>query len=332
LDLTGVPAHGTKRVRVARPHAAGVVQWLEVSFTSREDGHVVFAKACPLAFDVARFTPKTGSRHAYSFTLDESSGVICLADAKGRVLVDGAPLVRTDRRRMLGKDFSYSHFAQPWTPKVLAPRSCRVRARAARRLVCDYVYAPTNAAAARVDAEVSFDLLPDRVRVSYALVQNVDRKVFETGLAFAFRQKDVRFEWVGLGPYETYRGTTALSNFGIWSLDACDLRFVGNRHETRLLRLWLNGSRLAVVPRLESDFAFERSADGVLLGANAYAGRKGCRFALPYGMRTLRAGERLEGAFDLMPQTSANAEALDAVFGVEKPTDVFRPFESSYDD
>ena len=332
LDLRGIPGRGTGIVRVPRPAADGIVQWLDVTFRTRKDGRQVFTKTCPLAFDKARFVPKAVGSAAYSFALDEASGGVRLLDAQGRVLVDGRPLLRTDRRRMLGKDFSYAAFAQPWSPKVLAPASARVRERTAHRIVCDYVYEPTNAVAARVDAEVAFDLLPDRVRVSYALVQNVDRKVFETGLAFAFRQRDVRFEWVGLGPYETYPGTTALSNFGVWSLGAKDLRFVGNRHGTRLLRLWLDGSRLAVVPRRESDFAFERTADGVLFGSNAHVGRKGCRFALPYDMRTLRAGERLEGSFDLMPQTEANGAALDAVFGSICPTDVFQPFVRSYDD
>ena len=332
LDLRGIPARGTGNVRVARPAADGIVQCLEVVFAAREDGRQVFTKTCPLAFAADRFEPKAVGGAAYSFALDEASGSVRLEDAQGRVLLDGRPLLRTDRRRMLGKDFSYAAFAQPWSPKVLTPASARVRERTAHRIVCDYVYAPTNAVTARVDVEVAFDLRPDRVCVSYALVQNVDRKVFETGLAFAFRQRDVRFEWVGLGPYETYPGTTALSNFGVWSLGAKDLRFVGNRHGTRLLRLWLDGSRLAVVPRRESDFAFERTADGVLLGSNAHVGRKGCRFALPYDIRALRAGERLEGSFDLMPQTDANGVALDAVFGSACPTDAFQPFVRSYDD
>ena len=332
LDLRDVPARGTGTVRVARPAADGTVQWLDVTFRTRKDGRQVFTKTYPLAFAADRFEPKDVGIPAYSFALDEASGSVRLEDAQGRVLLDGRPLLRTDRRRMLGKDFSYAAFAQPWSPKVLTPASARVRERTAHRIVCGYVYEPTNAVAARVDAEVAFDLLPDRVRVSYALVQNVDRKVFETGLAFAFRQRNVRFEWVGLGPYETYPGTTALSNFGVWSLGTKDLRFVGNRHGTQILRLWLDGSRLAVVPRRESDFAFEQTADGVLLGSNAHVGRKGCRFALPYDIRTLRAGERLEGSFDLMPQTEANGAALDAVFGSACPTDVFRPFVRSYDD
>ena len=152
-----------------------------------------------------------------------------------------------------------------------------------------------------MDACVRFRFLPDRVGLSYELVQNCDRKVFETGVALALPADFSDFSWAGQGPYESYPGTTALDNFGVWRLRRDSIYFQGNRREVRALRAESKNAALLVLPEKGSDFSLERAGAGTLLGFNAVVSSMGCRFALPYDLCVVGKGEVLSGGVWLVP-------------------------------
>ena len=159
--------------------------------------------------------------------------------------------------------------------------------------------------------------------------------MFETGVALSLSSGASRFDWVGLGPYEAYPGSSLLSDFGVWSLDSRDLYFPGNRREVRALRVLADGDAgLVVLPGGGSgDFAFERKpGGGVLLGANAVVSCRACRFMVPPDVRTVEAGEELRGEFAIAPATAFPASALSAVFGDTPAPVPFAPFLKVYDD
>ena len=228
-----------------------------------------------------------------------------MRDGKGNLLIDGPVFLRSDRRWLLAKDFSMKHLgANPWEPKVMKPSRFEVRSFDADALVLELDYAPTNgpavAAGERMTAKVRFRFLHDRVGLSYELEQNCDRKVFETGIALSLPPELSEFEWTGMGPYEAYPGFSELVNFGVWRLDRDSLYFQGNRRGVRALRVSSGRAALSVLPEVGSDFAFERTGSGTLLGANCVVSSMGCRFALPYDLRVVRRGEILSGCLFLL--------------------------------
>ena len=363
LSSAGCVASGSPSIPHIQPREKGVleidapspdfgraaVRWLEVSFRDRRDGREIVRRTYPLATDVARsFAPpeaappakrdRTVSTPDYSFSFDADSGLMRFADSQGRTLLCGRLLVRVDRRPSLTKDCSMAK-RNPWKPHVLAPKSLRVERFDSSALEVEALYSPTNPVASESAAELrgrwAFSFLPDRVKVAYALSQNCRREVFETGVAFSLSSGASRFDWVGLGPYEAYPGSSLLSDFGVWSLDPRDLYFPGNRREVRALRVLADGDAgLVVLPGgAFGDFALERKpGGGVLLGANAMVSCRACRFMVPPEVRTVEAGEELRGEFTVAPATAFSASALDAVFGRPPAAVPFTPFLKVYDE
>ena len=319
IDVPDVGPRGKGKIRFSAKlpdKTAGEVCWLEVRFRDLNDGHVVLEKSCPVSVDLASLAPRTGpapvlrgdsvETPSYSFSFDRKIGGVRMCDGKGRVLFASPVRLRSDRRWLLAKDFSMEHLgANPWSPKVMDPARVSVRTFDAAALVLDMVYVPTNetavAADERMSASVRFDFLPDRVRLSYELVQNCDRKVFETGIALTLPAEFAEFSWVGQGPYESYPGTTELDNFGVWKLRRDSLYFQGNRREVRALRIASEKASLSVLPENGADFAFERFGRETMLGVNAVVSSMGCRFALPYDLRVVRKGETRSGSIYLVP-------------------------------
>ena len=349
LSVSPVPPRGKGMLEIDAgipDFGSAAVRWLEASFASKRDGREIYRRTYPLGADISVLASAKGrapvkdgekvSSAAYTFRFDTSSGKMWFADSMGRVLIDGPLLARVDRRSSISKDFSMAK-TNPWRPRVLAPDSVSVRSLDAEALELDAVYSPTNEAAvatnAALNAHLVFAFGADRINLSYRLSQNCARKVVEMGLALPLAAKFSRFDWVGLGPYEAYPGAAALSDFGVWSLDARDLYFPGNRRDVRAIRVSAAGGEgvLALPAGGSGDFSFEHSEDGgLLLGANVVVSCRACRFMVPPGVRTVEAGEVLEGAFSIVP-AAAVSDVAARVFGDTPAPVPFAPFRKVYD-
>ena len=325
------------------------VVWLEASFADVRDGHEIYRRTYPLSADVREpFAPKKGDvaaekfgetvkSQAYAFSFSRERGEARFEDADGRVLFKGALLVRVDRRPSLTKDCSMAK-RNPWQPHVMKPSGLSVVRFDGFALELEAVYVPSNSVArsnATLRGRWTFTFLPDRMKVAYSLVQSCSREVFEMGVAIPLAEGAARFDWVGLGPYEAYPGSSNLSDFGIWSLYRRDLYFPGNRREVRAVRVSSSdGSGIVVMPDGESgDFAFERlPCGGLVLGVNAVVSCRACRFMLPPGVRTIGAGEEVRGGFIVVPSAALPAAAQHSVFGDRSDPKPFAPFAKTYDE
>ena len=349
LAVPPVPARGLGQLGLESELTTDIpsVCWLEVAFRSRRSERLVIRRTYPLNVDLTSLNAVADVKPTrrgdgvrtkiYTFAFDSATGRVRMADAAGRALIDGPVRMRVDRREMLAKDFSVKALELPhWEPKVLTPDTWTVRTFTDEKLELEVVFAPTNAAAVRAGARlgglVTFAFQADRIVVSFDLSQNCARKVFETGLAFDFAEGISRVDWIGGGPYESYPGETALATFGVWSLDMRDLYFSGNRRDVRALRLSAADGASAVVlsDGAVTDFAFECADKGIRLGANAIVSRRGCRFAIPYDIREVKAGEPIRGSFVVVP--AAATLPVGAVFGLMRPLTPFAPYRKVYDD
>jgi len=299
-----------------RSAAAGAsVVWLEVVFRNRRDGTQVYEKSFVLAedFDVVR---KSGKAR---LSFDAASGRVKVCDAAGCPVLDSPILARLDRRPMIGKDLRFGH--RP--PRV--PTEVRVLRESAERLELAVSWS-------NVSGRVTFVPTPSAVRVDYSLEVGEETKVVEAGLAFVLPRDMLRFDWAGEGPYESYPHCSALSDFGLWSVDREDLYFPGNRARVRLAIASVpKGAGVGLAPCGPADVVFERFGDSALLGHNAFVGGMGGKFRQPIGVRTLEKGERLSGSFDLLAVPSVRPAAVDALFGTPESLCPFMPFHAVYD-
>ena len=293
---------------------AAVVR-LEVAFVERRTGNRVYEKSFVLREDFSR----VASAGTTAFAFDAASGRVQLRDATGTTVLDSPPLVRLDRRPMIAKDRHLGH--RP--PQ--APQSVRVLSQAGGRLELAVVWS-------NVSGRVTFTPSPTSVRVDYALTVGAEMKSVEAGLAFAVPSDVRRFDWAGDGPYEAYPKCALLSDFGLWSVDRGDLYFPGNRANVRLAVASVpDGAGVLLRPMSSADVVFERLDETALIGHNAYVGGKGSKFRKPNGLRELKPGDVLTGAFELSAVPAVRPAALEALFGPPVALRPFMPFHAVYD-
>ena len=138
---------------------------------------------------------------------------------------------------------------------------------------------------------------------------------------------------MGNGPYEAYPFASALSEFGIWSLDRDDLYFPGNRTGVRLVRTADSAGVgiAAVFDGTGGNVAFERAGGGTVLSLNCICAGKGGKFVPPMARRQVKAGEPYGAALSIY---ALGPDDEDGVRGMFDPGEcrAFRPFFKSYDD
>ena len=316
LRLPHLPPHGEGFVGLefAAPAGRCSVAHVEFAFKSRGDGRQVYERAYPLSVDVGSFWETRPLR----LDLDESTCRVRLSDERGAVVLDSEILAAVDSRPMVAKDLTMANLS-PWPDDLVAATRVRVVDSDSSRTV---VKAAWSSGTNELEGVVTFSASESGIDVAYELRYPHARVLVETGLGFCMPQNCRGVEWVGDGPYEAYPRASMLSEFGIWSLDALDLRFAGNRRNVHAAAACADGAAsVELRPLPAGDVAFWRFRGGIALVHNAFVAGKSAKFTKPLGCRELGPGEVLRGRFRLT--------------GVSVPMHrvppAFSPFHKTYD-
>lgn len=169
------------------------------------------------------------------------------------------------------------------------------------------------------------------VRYSY-IPTEAKGSLAEAGLSLMMPAEMTEFRWIGAGPYAGYPGKDRLNEFGLFHLNRDDLRFQGNRRQTRVALLTTPGGAGVAVLTDAADVAVERDGDQALLSCNAVISGLGEKGRTPETLIDAAKTGTVAGSFTLLPLGEAWPETLVRWFG--KPaaaSEVYRPFYHSYD-
>ena len=173
--------------------------------------------------------------------------------------------------------------------------------------------------------------------VSYSISREEAWDSSEAGICFEMPQEASEFRWLGRGPYEMYPRREALDGFGVWHLNKGDLYFPGNRSGvTAAIVSGKTGAGWLVLPAKEGEslnIAVENTAGGAIrFCVNQFVCGIYHKRSWPDDMRHIEAGEKIEGAFKMIPVSSDWPEAVREVFGASDATkEPFMPFLRNYD-
>ena len=187
------------------------------------------------------------------------------------------------------------------------------------------------------DALVASALDDGSTLVSYSIFRGEAWDSAEAGVAFTLPEAVTEFRWQGIGPYEMYPGRDLLDDFGVWHLNKDDLYFPGNRSQvTAAIVCDKTGAGWLVLPVAGGEtlhVAVERTADArIRLCVNAFVCGVYRKRNWPTDMRHVEAGEKIEGAFRLVPLSADWPESLRRIFGPpDAHAESFNPFFRSYD-
>ena len=173
--------------------------------------------------------------------------------------------------------------------------------------------------------------------VRYSFCRDAAWDSAEAGVCFDLPKEVTEFRWQGMGPYEAYPKRDLLVDFGVWHLNKDDLYFPGNRSQvTAAIVCDKSGAGYLVLPATDGEalnVAVENTASGAMrLCVNAFVSGIYRKRGWPKDMRHIEAGEKIEGAFCLVPISADWPEELRKVFGEPAKTAApFRPFLRNYD-
>ena len=173
--------------------------------------------------------------------------------------------------------------------------------------------------------------------VRYSFCREAAWDSAEAGVCFDLPNEVTEFRWQGMGPYEMYPRRDLLDDLGVWHLNKDDLYFPGNRSRvSAALVCDKSGAGWLVLPANEGEtlnVAVENTASGaVRLCVNAFVCGVYHKRSWPVDMRHIEAGEKIEGAFRLVPISAAWSEELRKVFGEpDAHSESFSPFLRNYD-
>ena len=187
------------------------------------------------------------------------------------------------------------------------------------------------------DALVASALDDGSTLVSYSIFRGEAWDSAEAGVAFTLPEAVTEFRWQGMGPYEMYPGRDLLDDFGVWHLNKDDLYFPGNRSQvTAAIVCDKTGAGWLVLPATGGEtlhVTVENTPSGAMrLCVNAFVSGIYHKRNWPTDMRHVEAGEKIEGAFRLVPLSADWPESLRRVFGPpDAHAESFNPFFRSYD-
>jgi beta-galactosidase len=154
----------------------------------------------------------------------------------------------------------------------------------------------------------------------------------EAGLSMVAPPGSSELRWIGQGPYSGYPGKDRLNEFGVYHLNADDLRFRGNRRETEVALLTAPDGAGFAMTMSPADVAVERQGDLTFLSHNAVIGGLGNKGTSPEVTIRLDKTPRIAGSFTLVPLGKVWPADVTRWFGQPGPaTNVYKPFYHSYD-
>ena len=187
------------------------------------------------------------------------------------------------------------------------------------------------------DGEVFVETEDGAYLVRYSICRDAAWDSAEAGACFTLPKEIAEFRWHGMGPYEMYPRRDLLDDFGVWHLNKNDLYFPGNRSGvTAAIVCDKSGAGWLVLPAKGQEtlnIAVENTPDGRMrFCVNAFVCGKYRKRGWPADMRHIEAGEKIDGAFRLVPLGADWPKELRNVFGApDEKVGVAKPFFRNYD-
>jgi len=170
------------------------------------------------------------------------------------------------------------------------------------------------------------------VRVVYQIKPINTKGIFlETGISFQLPATITEFRFAGNGPYPSYPGKSALSEFGIYHLTKNDLNFEGNYANVKLAAFTNKQGEGLLVEPLNGSIAVERTENGILLSHNAAVSGRYSKKSSPNVSIKADNGNMIEGSFKIYSLGSIWNAELIRIFGLPQSEKIpFVPFYHSY--
>lgn len=170
------------------------------------------------------------------------------------------------------------------------------------------------------------------IRVAYKIKPINTRGIFlETGISFQLPASISEFRFAGNGPYPSYPGKSALSEFGIYHLTKNDLNFEGNYANVKLATLTNKQGEGLLVEPLNGSIAVEKTESGILLSHNAAVSGRYSKKSSPNISIKAENGNMIEGSFKIYSLGSIWNAELIRIFGLPQSEKIpFVPFYHSY--
>jgi beta-galactosidase len=170
---------------------------------------------------------------------------------------------------------------------------------------------------------VNFDLHP----------VNVSGFFLSAGVSFILDPGITNFRWLGDGPYPSYPGKHALSDFGIYQMKKGDLHFNGNRRNVEMATLTDDDGNGIAILCDGANIAVEVKNGQMVVSYNSLVSGMGNKKILPTVLHKASEVEQIKGTFAVIPLTAGNwPKGIQDVLGYpDKSVKVNNPFYYSYD-
>lgn len=169
---------------------------------------------------------------------------------------------------------------------------------------------------------IDFNMIPRRT----------NKLILESGLALLLNEDIKYFQWIGEGPYTAIPSKEHGNDLGVFSMEAGDLYFEGNKQGVRaLLCTDAAGNGILVLPSVD-DVNLEETDRGVVISINSIVsgmGRKGQVTSYPNYAKDIK---EVKGSVKIIPVEGGKwNQSLNEIFKQPKDIEKFSPFISVYD-
>lgn len=276
---------------------------------------------------------KRGVTTTTAYTMDSDG--FSLRNAAGVEIIKDMVMARVGRKQSMAEKATRasrrsSKLHQLWDKHLLDSGSVQVT-RADRegttlavRFACD--------SARYVDGTITLTNKPGgTIGYAFDLTAHGSGESIETGVAMMLPKTMSQLRYLGNGPYASYPGRDALSEYGQWSITSGDLYYPGNRrHVDMAVFSDTLGNGFAIVTD-DADIAVENHEQGIVVGFNTFTASAYNKYEWPAGISQLN-GMKIKGNFDIVPLTEQWNEGMTGIFGhPDSPIPVFMPFYHAYD-
>lgn len=278
-----------------------------------------------------------------TLSTNEKTGMIQLANSRGKQLISDGPFARVGRKpglcsfvelERVSADSINSGSNLPWfTPELKNPK-VTIKNISPNQIEALYAYERVGSDGEFIKGIVNF-LVSDAglIEVNYDFKPSNAKGIFlETGVSFLIPAVFTELRWVGQGPYPSYPGKESLDEFGIFHMNSSDINYQGNHSGIRIAVVSdKNGNGFAILCD-NANLAFEKKPEGILFSHNADLSGRYNKKVLPERLILAKDVKKISGHFSILPFNSEWSSVLQQLFGksdaVIKP---FNPFYHSYD-
>ena len=270
---------------------------------------------------------------SYTFSVNDTSGMINLADNSNEKLIVDGPYFRAGRkmtmaetRMITGRTIPRYLLANPLVSKVNAESSESMVQKSYEYLSDDMSMMGkiSYIASEKGWVDITFGLVPG---------QKSSKWLLDAGISFLLNPKYTEFRWVGYGPFPSYPGKYSLNDYGLYHLTSSDMYFPGNHAGTDIALITDSlGNGIAILCD-SANIDLDLTTSGILLSYNAKTMGKGTKFTTTSYLVTCKKDLLVEGEISVIPlQASQWPEFFNNLFNNKgTKAKAYRPYLARYD-